>query len=85
MTDDNKKDQQLWKIAKKRAGFKHSLLSYIGINILFIVIWTLTGRGYFWLMWTLIFWGFAILMQYFRAYHGFSAFSTEKEYEKLKK
>ena len=83
-TDHQQKDQMLWNAAKKRAGFKWSLLSYIVINAFLTVCWALGDRGYFWPMWCMIGWGIGMIFQYFDAYHRRGIFSAEKEYEKLR-
>ena len=85
--DAQHNDDMLWKLAKKRAGFKYSLTAYIIINIFLIVTWFFTSRGeeYFWPAWSLFGWGIGIAFQYFYAYHSNNLYSAEAEYEKLKK
>jgi hypothetical protein len=78
------KDETLWRVAKKRAAFKWSLLSYIGINAFLVGVWYYTGAQYFWPIWCMMGWGIGVAFQYFDAYHGDSFFSADKEYEKLK-
>ncbi len=80
------KDESLWRIAKKRASFKWSVLSYVLVNSMLVVIWYVSSgvNSYFWPVWPMLGWGFGIAMQYFEAYHGHNIFSTEKEYQKLK-
>jgi hypothetical protein len=80
---DNK-DNQLWYQAKKRAGFKWSLLSYLLVNTFLTGVWLFGGQGHFWPAWCMLGWGFGLVMQYFNAYHRTGMFSIEKEYEKLK-
>lgn len=80
------KEQLLWNIARKRASFKWSALSYILVNSMLVVIWYLTSgsNSYFWPVWPILGWGLGIAMHYFEAYHGNTIFSTQKEFEKLK-
>ena len=80
------KDRVLWNIAKRRAAFKRSAITYVVINGFLIAIWYLTSgpNSYFWPIWALLGWGLGITMQYFGAYHGDKIFTAEKEYEKLK-
>ena len=80
------RQDELWVLAKKRASFKRSLVTYLAINTFFVALWYFTtGYGsYYWPVWPMIGWGFGILMQYFGAYHGSNFLTTEKEYEKLK-
>jgi len=39
------KDQELWKIAKKRVGFKRHLASYIVINSFLSLLWFFTDKN----------------------------------------
>jgi hypothetical protein len=87
--DNQKKDDLLWQMAKKRAAFKWSLASYIFVNAFLIAIWYFSsnesGYKYFWPIWPMLGWGLGIAFQYFGAYHGNKVFTAEEEYEKLKK
>lgn len=87
--DQNQKDPQLWKIAKKRADFKRDLITYLGVNAFLWVIWLLTLDNEDkdtipWPVWPTIGWGIAILFQYLDAYHFPKENLAEREYEKLK-
>ena len=82
------RDPELWSIAKKRIGFKWSLMSYIVVNSMLILIWyyTTTEVGsyyYFWPIWPMLGWGVGLTFQYMHAYHGNTLFNVEKEYEKI--
>jgi hypothetical protein len=82
---DNQKDMELWRTAKKRAGFKWGLLSYLLVNSMMIIIWVLGDRGHFWPAWCMFGWGIGLVFQYIDAYHRRRGiFSVDKEYEKLK-
>lgn len=84
--DDVRRDDELWQTAKRRVGFKYSLLSYVIVNAFLIGVWyfTVGPHHYFWPIWPLIGWGVGLLFQYLGAYHSSNVFSAEKEYEKLK-
>ena len=83
-------NERLWRIARKRAGFKKSLFSYIIINIfLWSIWWFSSGRhtGFTfipWPLWVMLGWGIGLAFQYFDAYSGSGSSLTEQEYEKLK-
>ncbi len=84
------KDARLWAIAKKRAGFKRDLVTYIFINAFLWLIWLLRTKdnysgGIPWPVWPTAGWGIAIVIQYFEAYKYPKENSTEREYEKLKR
>lgn len=85
---ETRKDDLLWQIAKKRAGFKWSLASYFIVNSFLVVLWYFSSGdtlNYFWPIWPILGWGLGLSFQYFDAYHGSRIFSAEQEYEKLKK
>ncbi|MDB5245681.1 MAG: hypothetical protein JWQ40_75 [Segetibacter sp.] len=85
------KDERLWVIARKRALFRKNLYSYIVVNIfLWLVWWFTTGNktgftGYPWPVWLMLGWGFGIVTQYYKTYHGSTSNVTNKEYERLKR
>ena len=87
---EQQRDEQLWEIAKKRAGFQRSLVSYFVINGLLWFIWWFTAgrrginREMPWPVWSTLGWGIGLLFQYLNAYGGGKQDLVEKEYEKLK-
>jgi hypothetical protein len=85
--DNQEKDSQLWRLAKKRAGFKWSLTAYIFVNMLLIAAWFFTAGTdtYFWPFWSMFGWGIGISFQYINCYHNNSIYSVQAEYENLKK
>jgi len=87
---EEEKDPHLWAIAKKRANFKASFITYLVINAFLWVIWYLTSNGKMyggvpWPVWPTLGWGIGIAFQYFGAYVYPRNNSTESEYEKLKR
>ena len=88
------KDEQLWKIAKKRAEFKKGLFAY-GVVIPFLWgIWWLTLGKYLhgniinvttWPVYVMLGWGLGLCFQYFNAYGAGSQDMVEREFEKLKR
>jgi hypothetical protein len=85
------RDENLWRIAKKRAGFRKHLSVYIIIvGSLWAIWWITIGRktgftGYPWPIWITLFWGIGLAFHYFGAYHGSGKDLTQQEYEKLKR
>ncbi len=81
------KDAQLWRLAKKRVGFRNHLATYILCNAFFWGVWYFTGRkndqeGFPWPIFPMLGWGLGL------AFHSLSTFvfvermtSIEKEYE----
>lgn len=88
---EEQRDEHLWRMAKKRAGFKQNLISYILINAFLWGIWWFTaGRhekntGFPWPAWVMLGWGIGLVFNYAEAYRGDKESMAEKEYEKLKK
>ena len=80
------RNEMLWKMAKKRAGFKWSFLMYVLVNTMLVCIWYFSSGfdSYFWPVWPMLGWGLGIAIQYFEAYHGQNFFSVQNEYDKLK-
>ena len=84
-----KKDKELWKIAKKRAGFQRHLMAYLIVNIFLWALWAIGGsdgeRGHPWPIWSNIGWGLGVIFSYFSAYGGDADILAQREYERLKK
>jgi Flp pilus assembly protein TadB len=84
--NNEQRDEQLWQIAKARAGFKWGLFSYLIVNAFLVVVWFFTSGidSYFWPVWVMLGWGVGLAFQYFQAYHGTKFLTAAEEYEKLK-
>ena len=90
------RDEQLWRIAKKRAGFKKQLASYIIVNGFLWAMWYLTmghseisnmsfdGDRFPWPIWPTLGWGIGLAFSYYGAYHDNRERDTMREYQKLK-
>lgn len=85
------KDPVLWEQAKKRAGFRMHLYSYLIINGFLWGIWYFTqGRytgwaGIPWPLWASMGWGIGLAFNYVDAYIYPRSNAVEKEYDKLKR
>ena len=55
-----------WKAARKRLGdrrdFGAHVVSYVVVNAFLILIWAITGAGYFWPAWVLGGWGIGLVL-----------------------
>ena len=84
------KDDILWHLAKKRAGFKKHLISYVIVNSFLWTVWFASGREYDqndylpWPVWVMLWWGVGLAFNYVNAYVVNTKDSIEKEYQKLK-
>ena len=87
---EEQRDERLWQMAKKRAGFQRSLVSYFVTNALLWFIWWYTSGRHGdndrmpWPAWVMIGWGIGLIFQYMNAYGGSKKDLVDKEYEKLK-
>jgi len=85
-------DEELRKIAResaeKKVEFLTHLVIYIAVNILLIVIWTVTtGTNSFpWFIFPLFGWGIGLIAHFIEAFRGraYTERLAEKEYQKLK-
>ena len=79
-------DQRLYRIAKKRAGFKMNLVAYVLVNLFLIGVWYYSsGPGTtFWPIWSFLGWGLGLAFHYFEAYIADTNSLVEREYQKLK-
>jgi hypothetical protein len=83
------KDQELWKIAKKRVGFKRHLASYIVINSFLWLLCFFTDKnddhvGIPWPIFPMLGWGIGLMFSFLGAYVFITYNAIEKEYDKLK-
>lgn len=60
--------EEAWKRIKARRKMVADLISYVVINAFLVVMWALTGRGYFWPGWVLGGWGALLLIQAWETY-----------------
>jgi Domain of unknown function (DUF1707)/2TM domain len=54
--------------ANARAAFQRHLLWYLCVNGMLVVIWALTGFGYFWPVWPILGWGIGLASHAFAVY-----------------
>jgi hypothetical protein len=58
-------EAELEELAKKRVqarvGFTIHLVIFLVMNVGFFAIWALTGSGYPWFMWPMLFWGIGLI------------------------
>ena len=84
------KDEQLWRIAKKRASFKKQLAAYLIINGFLWLVWLFTSNRYDayegipWPIWSTIGWGVGLAFSYYGAYLDNREDDILREYKKLK-
>ena len=66
-TDGGLRDQAVAAVKRKHA-FKQMLSSYVIVNAFLIVIWAVSGAGYFWPVWVMGGWGLGLAFTAYKAY-----------------
>ena len=66
MTEPNDKRDAAVKRVKAKRGFRIHVAIYLAVNALLVVVWALSGAGYFWPIWAML--GLVIGL----AFHGWS-------------
>ena len=72
--DERLRDEALQQI-KRRREFWQDLVSYVIVNAGLIIVWAITGAGYFWPGWVLGGWGIGLL------FHAWATFGPKPIHE----
>ena len=67
-TDDQALRERAVKRLKKQRDFRIHLLMYVLINGLLVVIWAMTGAGFFWPIFPIAGWGIGVVANAWDAY-----------------
>ena len=46
----------------KRRGLQGALVAYVGVNSFLVLVWAMTGAGYFWPAWIMAAWGVGMVL-----------------------
>jgi uncharacterized membrane protein YecN with MAPEG domain len=68
-SEDDKRTAAIDRLQQKRA-FQANLASFVAVNAVLVLIWALSGAGYFWPIWVIGFWGIGLVMHGWRVYGG---------------
>lgn len=66
--DDQQRREAAIKRLKDREGFRIHLISYLAVNTMVILIWAMTGAGYFWPIWLIGLWGIGLVINAYVVY-----------------
>ncbi|NNE96258.1 MAG: 2TM domain-containing protein [Acidimicrobiales bacterium] len=66
---DERRQAAIKQLNEKR-NFKGHLTTFAVINTMLIVIWALTGAGYFWPVWPIAGWGIGLALHAYGVYFG---------------
>ena len=85
--DEQLRRHAISRLSRKRA-YRHQVINYLWVNGLLIVVWALSGFGFFWPIYPLFGWGGALLIQGWKITHphrhSFSEEEINREIESLK-
>lgn len=56
------------RVLETKRKFRGDLAAYVVVNLFLIVVWLLTGHGYFWPAWVLAGWGVFVALDGWNAY-----------------
>lgn len=69
-TDDDKREAAIKRLREKRA-FRTHVFTYLAVNAMLTGIWAISGGGFFWPIFSIVFWGFGLAM------HGWTAYGEK--------
>ena len=68
MDDFDERRETAVKRVKAKREFKNHLAVYLIVNALLVVIWAMSGAGYFWPIWSIAGWGVGLAFNAWSAY-----------------
>lgn len=77
MVDEAARQRALQALRRKRS-LKHQLRLYVIVNAILVLVWLGSGRGSFWPIYPIAFWGISLLIQGWSASHPDREFSEEE-------
>jgi hypothetical protein len=72
---------------KRRRDLHAHLLVYVLVNTFIVMVWALTGAGFFWPAFPIVLWGIGVVMNAWDVYRGdeFSEESVAREMARLRR
>lgn len=77
-SNEDLRDEAIKSLKAKRE-FKAHLLAYVLVNTLLIVIWAVSGVGFFWPIFPLLGWGIGIV------FHAWDVYGSRPSEEKIRR
>jgi hypothetical protein len=68
MTDHEDRREAAVKRVKAKRDFKNHIAAYLIVNSLLVVIWAVSGGGYFWPIWVIAGWGVGLALNAWTVY-----------------
>ena len=53
---------------KKKSDFKGHVMVYVAVNVFLVVIWVVTGSGFFWPVFPIVGWGIGVFFNWWDVY-----------------
>jgi hypothetical protein len=78
-TDNETLRDQAIKRLKKQSDFKVHLLMYVMVNAFLLVVWAMTGAGFFWPAFFIVGWGIGVVANAWDAYGNVPSESRIRE------
>ena len=85
-------EEEILELAQKRVKSRRDFYGNLGawavVNIILIIVWTLSGRGYMWFLWPLCIWGAFVLLHFLQVFvikPKSDKTAVDKEVEKIKR
>ena len=67
MDDSERREAALSRLEGKRE-FKNHVAVYVIVNTMLVIIWALSGQGYFWPVWPMLGWGIGLVLHGWKVY-----------------
>ena len=80
---ENERRRRAREVAEARHGFRWHLPIYVLVNGFLVVVWAVSGVGFFWPIFPLVFWGMGLFAHYWGAYRSFGGSWIDRETEKI--
>jgi hypothetical protein len=68
LRDGDERREAALKRVKAKRDFKSHVAIYVIVNAMLVVIWALSGQGYFWPVWTIVGWGIGLAFNAWSVY-----------------
>lgn len=68
MSDQEDRREAAVKRVKAKRDFKNHIAAYLIVNTLLVVIWAVSGFGYFWPIWVIAGWGVGLALNAWTVY-----------------
>ena len=86
MVEEELRKEASTRVHKRRDLGAHAFV-YVVVNSMFVVLWLLTGSGYFWPAWIMAFWGVGLILNVWDVYFRKPVTEADirREMERLRK